>query len=102
MARAYFTCETKTSLLSHKQITNILGGYCGSLRTDDEVEWSQHRPMRKSKGCSISVGILQATGLRKEAAWGREEMNQGTLWYSKWELEPEESESQWVVGKFLV
>ena len=33
----------------------------------------------KLKGCSIGVGILQAMGLRKKAARGREEMNQGTI-----------------------
>ena len=42
MARVYFTCETKTSLLSHKQIANVLGGYCGCPKTDDEVEGLQH------------------------------------------------------------
>ena len=56
----------------------------------------------KSKGRSIDVEILQATGPRDEAARGGEEMNHGTLWYSKWELESEESGSQWVVGKLLV
>ena len=40
MAHTYFTCETKTSLLSHKQIANVLGDYCGSLRTKDEAEGS--------------------------------------------------------------
>ena len=55
-----------------------------------------------SKGRSISVGMLQATSLRKEAARGREEINHGTLWYSKWELESEESGSQWAIGKLLV
>ena len=38
MAHAYFTFETKTSLLSHKQIVKVLGGYCGCLRIKDEVE----------------------------------------------------------------
>ena len=33
----------------------------------------------KLKGCSIGVGMLQATGARKKAAQGKEEMNQGTL-----------------------
>ena len=33
----------------------------------------------KLKGRSIGVGMLQATGLRKKVARGREEMNQGTL-----------------------
>ena len=55
----------------------------------------------KSKGCSIDMEILQAMGPREEAARGGEEMNHGTLWYSKWELESEESGSQWVVGKLL-
>ena len=56
----------------------------------------------KLKGRSIDVEILQATGPRDEAARGGEEMNHGTLWYSKWELGSEESGSQWVVGKLLV
>ena len=50
-------------------------------------------PRMKLKGRSIGVGMLQATGPRKEAVWGREEMNHGTLWYSKWELEFEDSGS---------
>ena len=37
----------------------------------------------KLKGRSIDVEILQATGPRKEAARGGEEMNHGTLWYFK-------------------
>ena len=56
----------------------------------------------KLKGCSIGVGMLQATSTRKRVAQGRKEMNQGTLEYSKWELESEESGSQWTVGKLLV
>ena len=55
----------------------------------------------KLKGRNIDVEILQATGPRKEAAQGGEEMNHGTLWYSKWELGSEESGSQWAVGKLL-
>ena len=55
----------------------------------------------KSKGRSIEVEMLQATGPREEAARGGEEMNYGTLWYSKWELGFEESGSQWAVGKLL-
>ena len=42
MARAYFTFETQTLLLSHKQITKVLGGYYGCPRTEDEVERLQH------------------------------------------------------------
>ena len=42
MARVYFTCETKTSLLSHKQIANVLRGYYGYPMTEDEVEGLQH------------------------------------------------------------
>ena len=45
----------------------------------------------KWKGRSIDVEMLQATSPRKEAARGGEEMNHGTLWYSKWELESEDS-----------
>ena len=55
----------------------------------------------KSKGRSIDVEMLQAPGPREEAAQGGEEMNYGTLWYSKWELGSKESESQWVIGKLL-
>ena len=55
----------------------------------------------KLKGRSIDVEILQATGPREEATRGGEEMNHGTLWYSKWELGFEESRSQWAVGKLL-
>ena len=55
----------------------------------------------KLKGRSIDVEMQQAMGPRKEASQG-EEMNHGTLWYSKWELESEESGSQWTVGKFQV
>ena len=36
-------------------------------------------PRMKLKGCSLGVGMPQATGPRKKAARGREEMNQGTL-----------------------
>ena len=48
----------------------------------------------KSKGRSIDLVILQATGLREEATRGEEEMSLGTLQYSKWKLESEESGSQ--------
>ena len=47
----------------------------------------------KSKGRSIDVEMLQAPGPREEAAQGGEEMNYGTLWYSKWELGFEKSGS---------
>ena len=47
----------------------------------------------KSKGHSIDVEMLQATGPREEAAREGKEMNHGTLWYSKWELGFEESGS---------
>ena len=56
----------------------------------------------KSKGRSIDMEILQAMGPREEAARGGEEMNHGTLWYSKWGLESGERGSQWPVGKLLV
>ena len=56
----------------------------------------------KLKGCNVDVGMLQATGLRKRAIREREEMNHGTLWYSKWDLEFGERGSQWPVGKLLV
>ena len=55
----------------------------------------------KLKGRSIDVEMLPATGPRKEATRGGEEMNYGTLWYSKWELGSEESGSQWTVRKLL-
>ena len=48
----------------------------------------------KLEGHSIDVEMLQATSPKKEAARGREEMNNGTLWYSKWELKSEESGGQ--------
>ena len=47
----------------------------------------------KSKGHNINLVILQVTGLREEATRGEEEMSLGTLWYSKWKLEFEESGS---------
>ena len=47
----------------------------------------------KLKSRSIDVEMLQATGLRREAAQGGEEMNHGTLQYSKLELESEDSGS---------
>ena len=40
-------------------------------------------------------------GPREEAARGGEEMNHGTLWYSKWEIGFEERGSQWAVEKLL-
>ena len=55
-----------------------------------------------SKGRSIDVVMLQATGPMEEATRGGEEMNHGTLWYSKWEHGSEESGSQWAVGKLVV
>ena len=55
----------------------------------------------KLKGCSIGVGMLQAMGPKKKAARGREKMNQGTMQYSKWELESKEKNQQ-SQGKFLV
>jgi len=48
----------------------------------------------KSKGRSFNMVMLQATGPSGEAARGGEEMNYGTLWYSKWELGSEENGSQ--------
>ena len=50
---------------------------------------------------SINVEILQTTGPREEAARGGEEMNHGSLWYSKWKLGSEKNGSQWAVGKLL-
>ena len=55
----------------------------------------------KSKGRSIDVVMLEATGPREEATRGAEEMNHGTLLYSKWELGSEDSESQWAVRKLF-
>jgi len=43
-------------------------------------------PRMKLKGRNTNVEMLQATSSRKEATRGGEEMNHGTLWYSKWEL----------------
>ena len=42
VAHACFTYETKTSLWSSEQIVKVLGGYCGYLRTEDEVVESKH------------------------------------------------------------
>ena len=53
------------------------------------------------KGRNIDMVMLQAMGPREEASRGGEEMNHGTLWYSKWELGSEESGSQWAIGKLL-
>ena len=53
----------------------------------------------KLKCHSIDVKMLPTKGLMKESAREGEEMNHGTLWYSKWELGFEESGSQWTVGK---
>ena len=55
----------------------------------------------KLKGRNIDMVMLQAMGPREEASRGGEEMNHGTLWYSKWELGSEESGSQWAIGKLL-
>ena len=41
MAHTCFTFENKTSLLSHKQIAKVLGGYYGCIRIEDEVEGLQ-------------------------------------------------------------
>ena len=41
MACVYFTCETKTVLLSHKQIANVLGAIVGA-QGQNEVEGLQH------------------------------------------------------------
>ena len=48
----------------------------------------------KSKGHSIDVVILQATGLKEETTRGGEKMSHDIPWYSKWKLESEESGSQ--------
>ena len=45
-------------------------------------------------GCSIIVGMSQSTGLRRKAAWGKEEMSQGALRHSKWEREPNARERE--------
>ena len=45
--------------------------------------------------------MLEATGPREGVARGGEEMNHGTLLYSKWELGSEKSGSQWTIGKLF-
>ena len=63
------------------------------MRAEEEVEGPQRGPKDRggswrvtafprgpsmeSKGCCIDVEILQATGLREEHTWGREEMSPG-------------------------
>ena len=62
----------------------------------------------KLKSYNIGVRMPWATGPRRKAARGKEEVSQGTLRHSKWELESEERErerereSQWTSGKLLV
>ena len=48
-----------------------------------------------------NLGVLSPFRKRK-AARGKEEVSQGTLGHSKWELESEERESQWTSRKLLV
>ena len=63
---------TKTSLLTSGLIAKVLGGYCGSLRTEDEVEESQ-------------------------CGWGNL-MTLRALRRSKWEGESNEMESE-IIGE---
>ena len=67
-----------------------LKGHSIGLRIEDEVERSQHW-----RGNAGSHGP-EGGGYR-----GAEEMNHGTLLYSKWELGFEDSESQWAIGKLF-
>ena len=48
----------------------------------------------KLKSCNIGVRMPWATGLRRKAARVKEEVSQGTLRHSKWELESEERERE--------
>ena len=48
----------------------------------------------KLKSCNIGVRMPWATGLRRKATGGKEEVSQGTLRHSKWELESEERERE--------
>ena len=41
-------------------------------------------------------------GPRRKAARGKEEVSQGTLRHSKWELESKKRENQWTSGMLLV
>ena len=61
-------------------------------------------PRRKLKSCNIGVRMPRATSPRRKATQGKEEVSQGTLRHSKWELKSKEREreSQWTSGKVLV
>ena len=48
----------------------------------------------KLKSYNIGVRMPWATGPRRKAAQGKEEVSQGTLRHSKWELESEERERE--------
>ena len=48
--------------------------------------------LMKLKSCNIGVRMPRTTGPRRKATQVEEEVSQGTLRYSKWELEFEERE----------
>ena len=48
----------------------------------------------KLKSCNIGVRMPRTTGPRRKATQVEEEVSQGTLRYSKWELEFEERERE--------
>ena len=54
----------------------------------------------KLKGRSIDMVMLQAMGPREEASRGGEEMNHGTLWYSKWSQDLKRVEVSGPQGSF--
>ena len=55
----------------------------------------------KLRDCSIDVTMLQVAGPRGEVARGKDEMDHGSLWHSKWDPGSKDGGSQWVVGKLL-
>ena len=68
-------------LLSHKQIANVLGGYCGCLRTEEEVEELQH-------WCGNATGH----GPEEESRPRKGKSDSRYSKHSKWELESKERE----------
>ena len=48
----------------------------------------------KLKSCNIGVRMPRTMGQRRKAAQGEEEVSQGTLRHSKWELDFEERERE--------
>ena len=51
-------------------------------------------PRMKLKSCNIGVRMPRTMGQRRKAAQGEEEVSQGTLRHSKWELDSGERERE--------